>query len=423
MIHMEDRKEANGKMVKLIRGALLGCIFCILSALGWMEYYACTCRVPDSIYIKCGSMEELNYHVPATGHIIAEKSIPVSLNQKVTIAAGDMMKSYKMELKLFGVLPFKNVNIQVIENKQVIPAGIPIGIYVKTEGVLVIDVGEFVGTDGNTKSPSRYILQKGDYIVSMNGDHVETKKEIIHRIENCNGKGIMFTIKRGDELFDVNVQPMQMETGEYKIGAWLRDSAQGIGTLTYIDSDRQFGALGHGITDVDTDTLLQLNKGLLYHTDIIAVRKGMKGRPGELTGYIEYLPEQIMGVITENDGRGVYGYLSDKTLQKIGQEPMEIGLKQDVCKGKAQIYCTVENEPSYYDVEIVDIIFDPGHINRQITLKVTDERLLALTGGIVQGMSGCPIMQNGKLIGAVTHVLVNDPTKGYGIFIEDMLTQ
>lgn len=420
---MKEKRHASTKMRVILRKTAILFGICAILGYGILAYRLYCCKVPDSIYIKCNSMEELDYHVPATGRIIGDRSIPVSLNQKVKIATGDMMKSYKMELKLFGVLPFKDVNIQVIEDKKVIPAGFPIGIYVKTEGVLVIDVGEFKGLDGNTKSPSKYILQPGDYILSMDGDHVETKKQIIRKIEECNGNGIMLTIKRDDDVFDVSVQPALMETGEYKIGVWLRDSAQGIGTMTYVDSDGQFGALGHGITDIDTQTLLKLNRGLLYHTDIIAVKKGVRGTPGELTGYIEYLPEQIMGIITENDEDGVYGYLSDDSLQELNRKPMEIGLKQNVEIGKAQIYCTVDDMPDYYDVEIVDVTYDEKHINRQITLKVTDPELLHLTGGIVQGMSGCPIIQNNRIIGAITHVLVNEPTKGYGIFIEDMLTK
>lgn len=421
MLVKKEKRKHNPKIVEITHAIAVFVIVCGVGACALLGYRGYFFKVPDSIYIKCGSLEELDYHVPATGRIIAKKSIPVSLNQKVTIAAGDMRKSYRMELKLFGVIPFKDVNIQVIEDKKVIPAGFPIGIYVKTEGVLVIDVGEFKGIDGNLQSPSQYILKPGDYILEMNGEKVDTKKKIIQNIENCNGNGIMFTIKRGKEIFDVSVQPAQMETGEYKIGVWLRDSAQGIGTMTYIDKNKEFGALGHGITDIDTETLLALKKGLLYHTDIIAVRKGVKGKPGELTGYIEYLPEQMMGIITANDGKGVYGYLSEDSFRQIKQQEMAIGLKQDVEVGKAQIYCTVEEEPAYYDVEIVNITYDEKHINRQITLQVTDPVLLQKSGGIVQGMSGCPIIQNGHLIGAVTHVLVNDPTRGYGIFIEDML--
>lgn len=401
-------------------------VVCIVGGIvgyGMLGYRGYFCKVPDSIYIKCGSMEELNYHVPASGKIIGDKSIPVSLNQKVTIAAGDLMKSYRMELKLFGVIPFKDVNIQVIEDKKVIPAGFPIGIYVKTEGVLVIDVGEFKGLDGSMQSPSKYILQPGDYILSMDGEKVETKRQVMKRIEECNGNGIMMTIRRSREIFDVSVQPALMETGNYKIGVWLRDSAQGIGTMTYIDMDKEFGALGHGITDIDTETLLHLNKGFLYHTDIIAVRKGERGIPGELTGYIDYVPEQIMGIITQNDGNGVYGYLSDEAYEKLKHHAMEIGLKQDVKIGQAQICCTIEDEPVYYNVEIVNVTYDDKHVNRQITLKVTDPKLLEKTGGIVQGMSGCPIIQNNHIVGAITHVLVNDPTRGYGIFIEDMLTK
>jgi stage IV sporulation protein B len=213
------------------------------------------------------------------------------------------------------------------------------------------------------------------------------------------------------------------ENGTYKMGAWLRDSAQGIGTMTYIDSANNFGALGHGVNDTDTGELLKLGTGLLYHTDIVAVKKGEKGSPGELTGVIEYSAEQISGIIVNNTSKGIYGVANDELLDEyIQMESMPIALKQEVTTGKAQILCKIGDEAKYYDIEITKIsASSTTALNRQISIKVTDEELISLTGGIVQGMSGAPIIQNGRFVGAVTHVLVQDSTRGYGIFIEDML--
>jgi stage IV sporulation protein B len=207
------------------------------------------------------------------------------------------------------------------------------------------------------------------------------------------------------------------------MGAWLRDSAQGIGTMTYIDSSNNFGALGHGINDMDTGELLKLGTGLLYHTDIVAVRRGEKGSPGELTGVIEYSPEQVSGIIANNTSKGIYGVANDELLYEYTQmDAIPIALKQEVTTGKAQILCKIDTVAKYYDIEITKIsTSNTTALNRQLSIKVTDEELISLTGGIVQGMSGAPIIQNGKFVGAVTHVLVQDSTKGYGIFIEDML--
>lgn len=397
-------------MILLVTGMTIGIVY--------VQYQR---KVPDIICIKSGSVQELDINVPASGEIIGKTNIPVSLAQKVTFNAGDALQTYQMKLKLFGVIPFKDVDIHVIQDRQVIPVGQPIGIYVKTKGVLVISVGSFEGIDGLQKAPSQYILQEGDYLLAMDGKEVNQKKDVMEYISNSQGKNVMFTIKRKGDIFDINIKPEQMANGAYKMGVWLRDSAQGIGTMTFVDQNHYFGALGHGINDADTSELMELSNGLLYETDIVAIRKGERGKPGELTGYIEYAPEQILGMITTNSGNGIYGMISEKMLEQIKIEPMDIGLKQDVKLGPASIYCTVGEQPEYFDIEITDIQYDHNNVNRQMSIQVTDSKLLSLTGGIVQGLSGAPIIQDGKLIGAVTHVLVNDPAKGYGIFIESML--
>ena len=207
------------------------------------------------------------------------------------------------------------------------------------------------------------------------------------------------------------------------MGAWLRDSAQGIGTMTYLDGQNRFGALGHGINDMDTGELLKLGSGLLYHTEIVAVKRGERGNPGELTGVIEYKPDQVSGVIVDNTIQGIYGVANAELLSEytLNSSPLPIALKPEVTTGAAQILCTINGEAKYYDIELTKLTPGKDAVNRQISLEVTDPELLSLTGGIVQGMSGAPIIQNGKFVGAVTHVLVQDSTKGYGIFIEDML--
>ena len=190
---------------------------------------------------------------------------------------------------------------------------------------------------------------------------------------------------------------------------------------TYIDADGNFGALGHGITDIDTSTLMHMEDGTLYQTDIVEVKKGMAGDPGEMTGMIVYSPDRVLGDITDNSVRGIFGICNGKALEMGTREALPIGLKQEIQEGPAQILCTVDESTRFYDVEITAVHLDHDNVNRGIELKVTDSELLELTGGIVQGMSGSPIIQNGKFIGAVTHVLVQDSAKGYGIFIENML--
>ena len=388
----------------------------------WAAYSNYKQSIPDTIRIKAGTSEEINFGIPASGTILADSSRVIALNQPVTLVAGQSKDSYEMELKLFGVLPLKNIDIEVIEDTMLTPVGEPIGIYVKTQGVLVIDTGEFKSISGEKVSPSMYRLQAGDYLTAMDGIAVTGKRQIKEYVEQCEGKDIIFQVSRKEEVIQVKITPESDEQGTYKMGAWLRDSAQGIGTMTYLDQNNHFGALGHGINDMDTGELLKLGNGLLYQTQIVAIQKGKRGEPGELTGVIEYQPDKVTGVITKNTGEGIYGVVTEEFCsEEIPALP--VALKHEITTGAAQIYCNVDGTTDYYDIEITKLSYQEENKNRQISFRVTDERLLELTGGIVQGMSGACIIKEDKIVGAVTHVLVDDPQKGYGIFIEDMLAQ
>lgn len=392
----------------------------------YMDYWK---KVPSTIKIRAGVEQELDFRVPASGEIYQEeaveslsKSIHVNFSRGVTLRA-NQIDHYTMDLKLFGILPYKSVDIQVIQDTTLIPSGLPIGIYVKTNGVLVVGIGEFENPDGETVSPAQYILQSGDYILDVDGEKVENKKQFVQMIADSGGEEMIMTLRRGEEITEVKIEPEYNQNEEWKLGIWIRDNAQGIGTLTYVDTDDTFGALGHGINDVDTSTLMRLEEGTLYKTEIVGITRGTDGSPGELTGYIAYEDENIIGEITENTAEGIFGTCKDEIVQQTPYEAVPIALKQEVQIGPAQIICSVTGEPKYYDIEIVELHLEDGNVNRGLVIKITDEELLNLTGGIIQGMSGSPILQNGKLVGAVTHVLVQDAASGYGIFIENMLVQ
>lgn len=415
-----------------LAAGIVGIVF-----LGYKNTYD---KIPANIKLKAGVEQTLDLKVPVNGEIVKvpqnqealtvsgqEKSnipqdaIYIDLSNAVTMKA-ETLDSYQMNLKLFGIFPFKQVNIEVIQDMMLTPVGTPIGIYVKTEGVLVIGIGDFEGMDGSTYAPAKYLLKSGDYILKVNGEAVESKKAFMKTVEESAGEKMVLTVRRGEEEFELGIQAEKNVNGEYKVGIWIRDNAQGVGTMTFMDEKGNFGALGHGISDVDTSTLMSLQSGKLYKTEIIAIRKGSNGSPGEMTGMIEYSDKNILGEITANTMQGIFGVCNEKMTGSIGNQALPIGLKQEINRGPAQILCSVEGEPKYYDVEIKEIYLEHENVNRGILLTVTDPELLAITGGIVQGMSGAPIVQNGKLIGAVTHVLVQDSTSGYGIFIENMLT-
>ncbi|MBD5547636.1 MAG: SpoIVB peptidase [Lachnospiraceae bacterium] len=397
-------------------------------------YYFMWLSVPSTIMIKAGVDQELDFKVPATGELYKEavevsggtnasienSSIYIDLGRHVTVKA-NQVDQYKLQLKIFGIIPLKEVDVEVIQDIRLKPAGIPIGIYVKTQGVLIVGIGEFEGEDGQIVNPAKYVFQVGDYILEINDEEINEKRELIERISHCEGQEMVFKIQRGDMIIDVKARPELNQSGEYKMGIWVRDNAQGVGTMTYMDENGYFGALGHGINDVDTSTLMTLSTGTLYHTEIIGITKGTTGSPGELTGFIEYDDKNIMGSITANTPRGIFGICTPETMMDASYDYLPLGLKQEIKKGPAQIICSLGNGTQIYDVEITDINLENDNINRGIVLEITDPELLMTTGGIVQGMSGSPIIQDDKLIGAVTHVLVQEPTKGYGIFIENML--
>ena len=403
------------RRLRIYRACL--CVMLLLAGAGLMGYgyYLVDSSIPSILHVRAGSEEALELDIPAKGEIlnvsrqgqsnIPEGAVSVDLSRPVTMKTGSP-DTLQMQVKLFGILPLKQIGIRVIEDQELIPVGVPIGIYVKTEGVLVVGTGEFRSAGGEKVSPAKNILKSGDYVLKLNGEEITEKDNLISRIENGDGAEQILTIRRGEECFDVKICPVRDQSGKYKIGVWVRDNAQGVGTMTYIDSRGNFGALGHGINDVDTSTLMEMNDGTLYQTEIISIQKGTAGHLGD---------------ITSNSVRGIFGKCNNKALALGTEEALPIGLKQEIEKGPAQILCTVDGTTRYYNIEITDVHLDHDNVNRGIELKVTDPELIALTGGIVQGMSGAPIIQNGKFIGAVTHVLVQDSTRGYGIFIENML--
>ena len=265
------------------------------------------------------------------------------------------------------------------------------------------------------------MLKSGDYILKVNGKYVDTKKKLINFIEKCNGNDIQLDVRRNKQMTELIVKPILASDGLYKIGAWVRDDTQGIGTLTYVDEKGEFGALGHGITDIDTGLLMKVKEGGLYKADIVQINKGKKGTPGEVVGVIRKGTGEKQGNISKNTRQGIFGTVDNIVFDYNACRKYPMGLKQDVKTGKATILCQLSDKVEEYAIEIEKIELNTENYSKGIIIHITDKRLLSLTNGIVQGMSGSPIIQNGKIIGAVTHVFVQDSTRGYGIFVENMV--
>ena len=315
----------------------------------------------------------------------------------------------------------EEVSSQTVSNDLLIPGGMPIGIYMETDGVMVLGTETIEGADGLQYEPAKHLVKEGDYIVGVNEQPVSNKKELLEIVKHLTKEEVILKVRRSKEVIEVKVRPVKVTEKEYKLGIWIRDNAQGLGTITFLTGNSEFGALGHGIHDVDTNELLDITNGTLYETSIKDIQKGKSGNPGGMEGIIVYNRYNVLGKISKNTESGIYG-----TVDKIGslfseQTPMEIGKKEEIQTGEAMIRCAVDGAVKDYEVKITKIDLFCKEINKGIVLEVTDPELLELTGGIVQGMSGSPIIQNGKIVGAVTHVFVQDATKGYGIFIENML--
>lgn len=331
--------------------------------------------------------------------------------------------SYHVSCRMLGIFPLKTVKVTTVEKQNVYASGAPVGIYMETNGVLVIDSGEIRDTDGISQSPAEHIVQPGDYIRRVNGQKLNSKKQLIKMVSENNGEQMKMEVIRHQEVIPLALTPIRTEDGSYKLGIWVRDNIQGIGTMTFVDGEGNFAALGHGISDVDTGERLDISMGDLYSARILSVQKGVAGSPGELRGVIDYQDSLKMGTIIQNTANGITGKLKNGKIAGIHRETYEIGLKQELKTGGAGILCDVGNGVKEYEIEVVKINWNVKDSNKSFAIHVTDPELLERTGGIVQGMSGSPIIQNGKLVGAVTHVFVNDPAMGYGIFVETMLAE
>ena len=372
----------------------------------------CKSQLPNTIHIKKGEKISLCYNIPASATINNQK---IKLN-RTFIFQKCSSGQYEMKTSLFGAIPLKKIKVKVVDGQKVIPSGQVVGIYVETNGLLVIDTDGFTGENGVDHAPSKNKLYRGDYIKKIDGADVLSKKQFIEKINQSNGNSVTLTVSRRSKVLKIKIKPEFSKTEHmYKIGAWIRDNTQGIGTMTYIKKD-SFGGLGHGIYDMDTGKLLKIKGGFLLTPQIYSIKKGKSGTPGEIVGSIEYKEENIIGSIKKNTEKGIYGTVSDTESKAY-----EIGYRQDVKKGKAYILSNLTGSMKKYEIRISKVVPSDTDVLKSMEIEVTDKRWLNLTNGIIQGMSGSPIIQDGKLIGAVTHVFVDDPTKGYAILMETMI--
>ncbi len=393
---------------KSYRRFLLWCLGLDMLIMGWMGYRYLDRKIPNEIHVTENGAQEVRRLLDHP-FLEFEETIQVS---------GE--GSYLLPCRILGFIPFKEIKITPAESTSVYVSGSTVGIYMETKGVLIIDTGEIISREGTSLEPAKNIVKPGDYIVAFNQQSIKNKQELLKDLSFLDGEPVTLDVIRDGKQIPLSLTPVKDAAGAYKLGIWVRDNTQGIGTLTYVDGNGNYGALGHGISDVDTGELLHINKGALYQAEILGIQKGETGSPGELSGLIRYEPGRIIGNIEKNSKNGIYGNLS-AGIKNTGLKKLPVAYKQELEIGPASILCCVDGQAKEYQAEITRIDMNHEDTNKSFVIHVTDERLLELTGGIVQGMSGSPVIQNGKVIGAVTHVFVQDATSGYGIFIENML--
>ncbi|NDO46800.1 SpoIVB peptidase [Clostridium sp. MD294] len=409
----------------------VGCILAVIVSWCSVAY-----SIPDEIRIMKGKEVVFDGNLPLQAEIVEEDIGVLNVNNKAVsenihfnLAKPFTVKSEKegtakLEVSVMGILPVKTVEAKVIPNMQVVAGGIAVGVSMDTRGIMVLGTGYVNGIGNKVYEPAKGILQSGDMILQAGGKSLKNKEDLMKAVEENGEKSMDFLVDRNGVQQKVEITPVfSQEDNSCKIGIWVRDSTQGIGTITYFNTDtNNFGALGHGVYDVDTQELMQIKNGQITQSSIIDVKKGEKGEPGALTGNVGR--DLVLGSISINTEVGIYGKVEKGKESYFTGQKLPIALQQDIHEGKATILSNIEGEEvKEYEIEIESVNRYSKNESKGMVIKIVDKELLSKTGGIVQGMSGSPILQEGKIVGAVTHVFVNEPTKGYGIFIENMLKQ
>lgn len=397
---------------KIIRsvGALLSAAF--LCVFGTAGYYSS--KLPSAVTIE-----------PASQLKIAEyPEISCSADPDAVMqTSGGYPETKQVTLSLFGAIPVKSVSVTEKEAPVLIPCGYPFGIKLLMDGVMVTELGAVTDISGNTSCPAEDAgIVTGDIIKSANGEALVSNSRLQEIISQSGGREISLLVSRNDTEFTAQLRPVFSEKNNmWRGGMWVRDSIAGIGTMTFINKETgEFAGLGHPICDSDTGGLVPVYSGEAVPVEITEARRGEKGIPGELRGSFT---SGTYGILERNGSCGVFGRLNEESIKKLCGDSCEyvMGYRQDITTGEAEILTTVSGKtPEKYKIEIESIDFNSGESTKNMVIRITDKRLLKKSGGIIQGMSGSPIIQNGRLVGAVTHVFVADPTRGYAVFADNM---
>lgn len=397
-------------MFKKIFVKLLGVAFSVIFVLLCVNInFVAILDMPNSIRMTLNDLSEMNKESTFGVYTSAE------LSENIFTVGGERVHNTSLLVKLFGIIPIRKVDVVIEESRDVFLGGIPLGFAINTKGLIV--VGENKVSSNSEKSP----FKTGDIITKINGVSVSSPRDIADALSEIKDDAVNIIVKRKNEEKEIVAFPQyDKETGESKLGLWVRNDAQGVGTLTFVTKDGEFGALGHNICDYETGVEIPVKDGGIYLCNLVGINKAHKGQTGELRCLFSQTKKSY-GDIQQNTKCGVFGMtdsLSDLVDENIYAQ---VGNRMLVKLGKATLVSSVSGIREEYDIEIIKAKFQPESNDKSFVFRVIDKRLINLTGGIVQGMSGSPILQNGKIIGAVTHVFLNDATKGFGVYIDWMM--
>ena len=376
-------------------------------------------NIPQTIEIFQG--EEISIQT-LWGIKISNKDESIETSTTLYSTVFNEIGEEKLEVSLFDKIKLKTINVNVIEDIDVIPVGEIVGIKLHTNGVMIVGMTSIEGEDGNIYKPYQETgIQEGDTITHVNGVEVTSTDKLIEEINKTLSKDVELTFNHKEEIKKGKIRPIKNKDNKYKLGLWVRDSAAGVGTVTFYNDDTKcFAALGHAISDIDTGEILNTSSGEIDTARILAIVKGQKDEPGRIEGSIN--SQTLIGSIYNNTKFGIFGVVKNaENIQLDFNKKMKVASRNEIELGDATCLSGIDGEIKEYKLQITKIYPNNNYDNKSMSIKITDENLLEKTGGIVQGMSGTPIIQNGKFVGAITHVLVNNPTVGYAVFGDLML--
>jgi stage IV sporulation protein B len=427
-------KRLKSNKRKRLIGLMLVFFICMVSVSAPFQSFA---SFPEELRLFSGQGKQLQLVMPVSAQVTvkdpnivkvngsSKHSFQVNLKEPISLQSTHSGHT-EMKLKLFGAIPLKTVKVNVVPDLKVIPGGQTIGVKIKSAGILIVGHHLVTVAQDQKVSPGEEAkIQVGDLITKINGKESKDVSKVAELVAKAGESKtpLDLTIIRNHEEIHIKLQPAyDVADKSYRLGLYIRDSAAGVGTLTFYAPDQGvYGALGHVITDMDTQTPIVVGDGEIVHSNVTSISKSHNGEPGEKRAQF-YKDSKVIGNIEKNISFGIFGKMNAMPDHGVDKEPIPVAFAEEVKEGPAQIYTVIDGQKvEKFDIQVAHVSRQDFPATKGMVIKITDPKLLEKTGGIVQGMSGSPIIQNGKMIGAVTHVFVNDPTSGYGCFIEWML--